>query len=118
MVVVDLATIALPVAVKVLLSIMVRCHPGCAFVRRTGPVSFVPLVAVAHRVLVAGYPNIPGAGTARLSPHYTVRWRRADSDSDGNLGEHGSRCQQHQCKHFNFHDSTPFIFQLRAERSL
>src|ERR1035438_8356448 len=96
--------IAIPVAVKVLLAIMMRCHPSGAGVVWTGPVSFVPLVAVAHRVLVAGYPNIPCARTWWLHAQDTIRRRRPDSDSDGNLSEDRSRGQQHQYKHFNLHD--------------
>src|ERR1017187_1273218 len=116
MVVGNLAMLAIPVAVKVLLAIMVRCHPGGAGVGWTGPVSFMPLVAVAHGVLVAGYPNIPFAGTWWLHPHYTVRRRRADSDADGNLSEDRSRGQQHQYKQLNFHDLTPFHFDcVRSE---
>src|ERR1019366_7161503 len=101
--------IAIPIAVIVLLAIMMRCHPGGARVGRTGPVSFVPLVTVAHRVLVAGYPNIPCAGAWWLHPHYTVRRRRSDSDSYGNLSEDRSRGQQHQYKQFSLHDLTPFL---------
>src|ERR1039457_4763615 len=110
MVVGNLAVIAIPVAVKVLLAIMMRCHPGGAVVGWTGPVSFVPPVAITFRVLVAGHPNIPCAGTWWLRSHYTVRRRRADSDPDGNLSEDRSRSQQHQYKQLNLHDLTPFHF--------
>src|ERR1035441_4568129 len=110
MVVGNLAMIAIPVAVKVLLAIMMRCHPRGAVVGWTGPVSLVPLVAVAHRVLVAGYPNIPCARTWWLHPHYTVRRRRPDSHSDGNLSEDRSRGQQHQYKQFNLHDFDSLSF--------
>jgi hypothetical protein len=109
MVVVDSAMIAIPVSIKILLAIMMRGHPDGAAVGGTGPVTLVPLVAVAHRVLVAGYPNIPFAGTSWLHPHYTVwRWR-SDPDSDGKLSEDSPRGQQHQYKHFNLHDLTPFL---------
>src|ERR1035441_5930957 len=110
MVVGNLAMIAIPVAVKVLLAIMMRCHPRGAVVGWTGPVSLVPLVAVAHRVLVAGYPNIPCARTWWLHPHYTVRRRRPDSHSDGNLSEDRSRGPQHQYKQFNLHDFDSLSF--------
>src|ERR1022692_4292587 len=58
----------------------------------------------AGYVWVAGYPNIPCARTWWLHSQDTVRRRRPDSDSDGNLSEDRSRGQQHQYKHFNLHD--------------
>ena len=108
-VVVDLAMLAIPVAIEVLLAIMVRCHPGGALVGRARPVSFVPFVAVPLRVLVTSHPNVSFAGAWWLHPHYAVWRRRANSDPNGNLREDSPRGQQHQYKHFNLHDWTPFL---------
>src|SRR5260370_33862460 len=108
MVVGDMAAIAIPVAFKVTLSVVMRFHPMGAGVHRTGPVSFAPLISGAHRIPVAPYPRIAGAGTLRLYPYYTGRGRRADSSSDGNLREDSSRLQPHQYSHFTFHDSVLF----------
>src|SRR5579864_5844864 len=71
MVVPDLAAIAIPVALIVAVSIMTRFHPACARVHWPGPVSVVPLIVVAHRVPVAAYPGIIGAGAPWLNPNYT-----------------------------------------------
>jgi hypothetical protein len=123
MVVSDPAAIAIPVAVIEKRSIMTRLHPMCAGVRRAGPVSRVPLIAVAYRVPVAPYKGIAGAGTWRLNPNYTRPRRRADSHSDGKLREDRSRCQQHQHKQFSFHNSTPLrllghVVSQKAHRTL
>jgi len=96
MVVGDLALVAVPVAFMVHLAIMVRLHPVRAAVRRTSPVSVVPLIVTAHRVPIARNPGIAFPRTAWLSPFYAQRRRRADSHSDGQLGEDGTRRQQHQ----------------------
>jgi hypothetical protein len=104
MVVVDPAAIAIPVACEELLSIMTRFHPARAVEGWTGPVSVVPLVVVSHGIPVAPDPRIFAARTSWLNPEYTHRRRRADSHSDGNLGEDSSRCQQHQSNQFSLHD--------------
>src|SRR5258708_40109585 len=105
MVVGDMAAIAIPVAFKVTLSVVMRFHPMGAGVHRTGPVSFVPLIAGAHRIPVAPYPRIAGAGTLRLYPYYTGRRRRADSYSGGNLSQDGSRRPHPPDNHCSFPDS-------------
>ena len=94
MIVVELAVIAIPVALIVALSIMARFHPMCAGIRRTGPVSVMPPIAVAHWVPVTTHPKIAGSGTSWLYPDYTNRWRRADSYPKGKLGETSSRRQK------------------------
>jgi hypothetical protein len=96
MVVGDLAMISIPVARIILLPIVVGCHPACAGVSRAGPVSVMPLVVAAHRIPVSGYPGIVGSGASRLHPEDPNWWRRADSDSDGDLREDRSGCQQYQ----------------------
>jgi hypothetical protein len=96
MVVRGVAVIAIPIAFKEALSIMMRFHPTRAGVGRTGPISLVPLIVAAYRVPVARYPGIIGPGTSWLNPKDTGRRRRADSYSDGNLSEDSSRCQEHQ----------------------
>src|SRR5258708_37120859 len=89
MVVGDMAAIAIPVAFKVTLSVVMRFHPMGAGVHRTDPVSFVPLIAAAHRIPVAPYPRIAGAGTLRLSPSSTGRWQCAGSSSHGHMSHDG-----------------------------
>jgi hypothetical protein len=91
MVVCYAAAIAIPVAFEELLSIVMRFHPACAGVGWAGPVSVVPLVLAAHRIPVAPDPNIAGTGTSWLNPNDTRMWRRADSHSDRDLSEYGSR---------------------------
>jgi hypothetical protein len=105
----DSAAIAIPVAFIEKRSIMSRSHPVCAGVRRTGPVSAVPLIMMAHRVPIAPCKGLAGAETSRLNPDDPRPRRRADSHSDGKLREHSSRCQQHQHKQFSFHDLTPLL---------
>lgn len=56
MVVVDMASFAIPVPCKIVSSIMTRFHPVCTRVSRTGPVSAVPLIVVSNGVPVAINP--------------------------------------------------------------
>jgi hypothetical protein len=82
MVVFDSAAAAIPIACKVLLSIMTRLHPASALVSRTGPVSVVPSVVVAIGVPIAAYPQIARARAPGLVSHHPYRRRRTDSHSD------------------------------------
>ncbi len=102
----NIATIAIPAALKVLVSIISGLHPPCAVVGRPGPVSLMPFVLVTHWIPVAGYPGVIRARTSRLYPNNTRRWRCADSNSDGNLCGDRPHCQQHQHNQFGFHDLT------------
>src|SRR5882724_5509188 len=87
MVVARLASIAFPVTFIVLLSIVMRHHPLCSGICGTSPISVVPLIVVAYRIPVAGYPRILCARTSRLNPHDAHRRRGADSHSDGELSK-------------------------------
>jgi hypothetical protein len=89
-VVVAAAVVAVPVTVKVALSIMMRRNPASAPVNWPGPIPVVPAVAAAYHVPVAVDPYISVSGTPRHNPNHAGRWRRAYSNSDGNLGEHAS----------------------------
>jgi len=82
--------ITLPVALKVPLSIMARPDPACAWIGCAGPVSVVPLVMVADWIPVAFHPDKFRTWSWRRSHKHP--WGRGwpDSDSDGNLSEHGS----------------------------
>ena len=78
MIVREMAPIAVPVSFKESLSIVTGRYPACAFISRLRPISIVPFVMVAGRIPVARDPKIPGAGTSRLYPDDTGRWRCAD----------------------------------------
>jgi hypothetical protein len=82
---------AVPVAFIEPLSIMTGFNPTRTAVRRTGPISVVPLIAMTNRIPIPAYPGVVGSGTSRLNPDHPRRRRRADSDSDGKLGERRSR---------------------------
>jgi hypothetical protein len=105
----DLAAIAIPVTLKVSLSIMMRLNPVSATVGRARIVSVMPLIVVTHRVPVASNPNVTGSGAPWLDPNYSWPGWWADSDADGKLSEDGSNSQQHQHNQFRFHDTTPSL---------
>ena len=110
----QLAALPFPIAGKILLAIMMRFHPTRAGIRRTGPISVVPFVVVAHRVPIAAYPGIICARTSWLhseNPHW---WRGADSHSDGELSESRPGCQQCQYGQFGFHDSIPLLSMTKG----
>src|SRR5436309_668618 len=88
--------IAVPVALKELLTVITRFHPTCAGERRAGPVSVVPFVSVANGIPVAVYPGISGSGTAGLNANHTRTWRRSHSNPNRDLGVNSSHCEKCQ----------------------
>ncbi len=82
MVVLDPAAAALPIACKVLVSIMTRLHPARSLVRRTGPISVMPFVVIAIGVPIAAYPHKAWARAPGLVPHNSHWRRRPDVHSD------------------------------------
>jgi hypothetical protein len=81
MVVFKSATVAFPISLEELLSIVVGPHPSGARIRWSSPISFVPLVASAHRIPITINPNVVGAWTYRPNPHDPGSRRRPYSDS-------------------------------------
>jgi hypothetical protein len=82
MVVLKPAVISIPVASKVLFSIMVGGNPMSPFVRRSSPIASVPFVVMSHRVPVTLDPNELGPWSDRSYRNYARCWRSADSDPD------------------------------------
>jgi hypothetical protein len=96
MVVLDAAAITVPVAMIEALPIMARSYPASGGIYRAAPISGMPLITVPYGIPVAVYPDEFGTGTRRENANHS-RWRWwADSDSNGNLGEHKSAGQEHQ----------------------
>src|SRR5579871_669597 len=95
MVMSDLAAFSVPVTGVIALSIMMGRHPVRSLVCRPRPVSFMPGIAAAHRVPVAGYPGVSFARASRLDSYADRGWG-ANSDSHGNLSEGRGRRQKHQ----------------------
>src|SRR5438132_9736504 len=95
MVVLHPAALTLPVAVIEALSIVARSHPASGRVYRAAPIAVMPLIVVTYGIPVAVHPGEFRTRTSRENANDS-RWRRADSDSDGNLGEHKSPSKQHQ----------------------
>jgi hypothetical protein len=87
MVVGDAASIAIPIALKIAGSIVVRFHPASAGVHGTCPIAAVPPIAVVHGVPIAIDPRVADARTTRLNPDYARRRRRSNPHSQGNLSE-------------------------------
>src|SRR5258708_6412585 len=90
-VVVDSAALACPVAFVKTLSVVAGGHPTRTRIGRPGPVSIVPLVAIAHRIPVAGDPKELRARSAGLHHHRARRRRGADSDANGYLRKNRPR---------------------------
>src|SRR5437764_14942586 len=110
--------IAVPIAVVIAVSVMTGFHPARTVVRRPGPISCVPRIAVADRIPVAADPRVALAGASGLHSYNANRRRRADSDSDVKLREGSRRCQQCPDNQFSFHDSIPFLDDLQGESTL
>jgi len=98
MVVFETAAIALPVARKKALSVMMRRNPDRSRVRWASPVSGMPLIMVAHGIPVALDPNKLRTWAYWLNPNDALGRRRTNSDPDGYLGGHRARNKQRQCQ--------------------
>jgi len=84
MVVLAPAAIAVPVAVKKTLAVMTGSHPMRTAIRRTSPISGVPLIMALHRIPVTLHPKIVRTWSYR--PHdYSRGRRRPNSHSERDL---------------------------------
>ena len=91
------ASATLPVARVVLLSVVMRCNPEGALIRRPAPVAVMPPVARALRVLIPLDPQVIGAWPGRHA--VSARGRRfADPNAEVDLrvGRRGG--DEEQCR--------------------
>src|ERR1700693_5080830 len=79
------AALAIPIAFKKALSVMMGRHPMRRCIGRTAPISVVPSIAVSGDIPVAIDPKIIGTGAGGNDSDHTRRWRRSDAYSDRNL---------------------------------
>ena len=87
------ALISLPVTLVELTSVMTRCDPASAAVRRSSPVTVMPFVMVSHGIPITIDVHVAGAGTSRHNSNHTGgRWR-ANSDSNVLSGEYRNASQ-------------------------
>jgi hypothetical protein len=84
-VVLKAAALSLPVSCEVCAALVVRNNPTSAYVWRTSPVTFVPLVMVSHRIPIPVDPNKFGCRSDRNSVNDARRRRWADADPDRDL---------------------------------
>src|SRR4051812_37912783 len=80
-----LPPVPVPVTLKELTSIMMRCDPASGRVRRSSPVTLMPLVFVSHRIPITVDPNVVGARTAGHDSNDAGRRGRTNSDSHRDL---------------------------------
>ncbi len=85
MIVFEPAAIPAPVAVEVPFAIMTWGHPYRAGIRRPAPIAGMPFVMATDWIPVAIHPGIVRAGSWRPNRNHSWRWRRANSDSDGEV---------------------------------
>ena len=90
MVVLAAAVLAVPIALKESLSVMMGRHPMCSRIGRPAPISVVPSISVSNRIPVAIDPRITGAGTGGNNSYDPRRRRRSNPHSDRNLGKNRS----------------------------
>jgi hypothetical protein len=102
MIVVNVAAVAVPIARKKLLPVVMRSHPSSAFVWRLRPVTLVPLIFSSFRIPIALDPHIGRARASRDNSHYAWARRRSNSNSERNLrvrcgcASH-QQCDEQQC---------------------
>src|ERR1700693_2682705 len=91
------ATISVPVAIVIAAPFPTRSDPQCSAVRRERPITSVPNVAAVYGIPVAVHPDIAGARGYRPDAHHTRGRRCANSDSDGYLSFKGGGTGQKHC---------------------
>jgi hypothetical protein len=96
MIVLDAAALAVPVSMIEALSIVARRYPSSGCVCRTAPIAGMPLIVVPYGIPVAVYPDELRTWPRGENANDSRRRGWADSDSDGNLGEHKSASQERQ----------------------
>jgi hypothetical protein len=74
------ATIPIPIPYKILTTVMMRCNPARAHVRRPCPVSLVPFVVPSYRIPIALDPDEIRARGRRKNSNHTGSRRRPDID--------------------------------------
>jgi hypothetical protein len=79
------AAVALPVAFKEALPVVMRPYPARAHVRRTSPVTGVPPVVAAEGIPITIHPDVTLTRANRADTEHSRRRRRPDPHSDGNL---------------------------------
>jgi hypothetical protein len=87
----EAATVSVPVARIILMSVMVRYNPAGACIGRPRPVAIVPLVVVPVGIPIAVDPGKLRTWTCRRNAHHAGRRWRPNSDTERNLGLR-SRC--------------------------
>src|SRR5262245_27318754 len=79
------ALVPAPVAHKEPCSIVTRCYPFSPYVWSPGPVTFMPLVTLCHRIPVTGDPHELGVWSGWWNSNHNGRRWRANVDSNGNV---------------------------------
>ena len=77
--------ISFPVTPKELLPIMMRHDPAGFRVRRSSPITVMPLVMVPHRIPITLYPHKLGAWSSRQNANHAGSGWRANSDPNRDL---------------------------------
>jgi hypothetical protein len=76
------AVFAFPVTCIVMPALIPRSQPVRTFIRRTSPVSFVPIPVVAYGIPVPFDPEISGTGLGWANAFDSRRRRRTDLNAD------------------------------------
>src|ERR1700686_5472782 len=91
--------ISVPVTVVIPAPFPTRPDPGCAAVRRQGPITPVPNVTAINYIPIAVHPDIARARSYWPDAQHTRRRWSAHCDSDGDLSFKGGRAgQKHRGK--------------------
>jgi hypothetical protein len=93
-IVVKSASISVPVPCIELATVVVRLHPSGTLVGWLRPVTFMPPVMPSYRVPVAVYPGELRAWALWHNANHAGTWRRANSDSKGDLSARSRRASQ------------------------
>lgn len=92
--------VTVPVTAVKLAALITRSDPGSARIRRPGPISTMPPIAMAYGIPVPVHPIIISARRDRTDTHHAGTGWRANSDSHGYLSTVSRRSRQkHPGKH-------------------
>src|SRR5271169_1454034 len=83
MIVVNPAAISVPVAHKIMLSIVMRYNPPSSFVRRASPIAFMPFVVLSYGIPISFHPHELRIWPCGCNQNHADWGWRGNCNSDG-----------------------------------
>ena len=84
-IVINTAVISVPVPCIKLLSIVVRSDPSSPLIRRSCPITVMPLIVISDWIPITVDIRVTGTRAPRHNANHTGTWRRTNSNAERDL---------------------------------